>query len=683
MDFDKFFREISKCWIVFNDDLDCLQVSGRMELFPDFLQDKFPGNLSSDTAINSIIKQYQQALTEALSGKSSEFKYQKNSNIGNVQYCYVTIKPLSENNGSKNILCCIEDVTAVCGLARQKNYYANELLNYKKSLDQHAIVAITDFNGVILSVNDKFCEISQYSREELIGKTHKVINSKYHSKEFFRQMWSCIKQGETWHGDICNRNKSGELYWVDTTIVPLVGDDGVVDRYLAIRADITKRIKAEQEAKKLALFDELTGLANRRNFKTKLDEVLMKGDDFSMQHAIIMLDLDNFKDVNDAFGHVVGDEFLKQVANRIKEFDEDGIQTFRLGGDEFVLLISQYENRSEIMLNDINNIAEKIKTSLNIPFVVSGKLINTTPSIGISVFDNKLSSEEIMVSADIAMYHSKRNGKNRISFFEAELQEKVSRRAKLLAELHHVMNRGELKLFYQPIFSANADIVAAEVLARWNSPEFGMVSPMDFIPLAEESDLILEIGRWILKEVFQQLTEWKSHSVASDWVLSVNISARQLQKKEFADEILNLAEDFKCQDVLGKLQLEITESMLLDNIPRTIYTMQKLKNAGIRFSIDDFGTGFSSLNYLTKLPLDALKIDRSFVNQMIGGENDMIVVKAIISLAKSLDLQVVAEGVETSDQLERLKQLECDYFQGFLLSRPTSIEGLQQLLNEY
>lgn len=682
MDFAKSFEKMSKCWIVFNDNLACLQVSGKTELCPDFLQDAFLNHQSFNHFFTAIIQQYQQALAEALYGKSSEFKYQGYDGNGNVQYFYVTIKPLYENNNNeKRVLCCIEDVTAVCGLVRQKNYYANELMNYKKSLDQHAIVAITDRDGVILSVNDKFCEISQYSREELIGRTHKVINSKYHSKEFFRQMWHCIKQGETWHGDICNRNKSGELYWVDTTIVPLVGDDGVVDRYLAIRADITKRIKAEQEATKLALFDELTGLANRRNFKGRLDELLMEGSDFPMQHAMIMLDLDNFKDVNDAFGHVVGDEFLKQVANRIRAFDDEKIQAFRLGGDEFVLLISQCDESSETNINVVSDIAERIKAALNIPFIVEGKLINTTPSIGISVFDNALSSEEIMKSADIAMYHSKNNGKNRISFFESQLQEKVSRRAKLLSELHHVMIRDELELFYQPIFSTDTDIVGAEVLLRWNSPEFGLVSPLDFIPIAEESDLILEIGRWILKEACHQLMKWKHHPVCSEWILSVNISARQLQKKEFADEVLNIAKDFEYQGIVSKLQLEITESMLLDNIPRTIHTMEKLKEAGVRFSIDDFGTGFSSLNYLTKLPLDTLKIDRSFVSQMIGKKNDMIVVKAIISLAKSLNLHVVAEGVETKAQLERLKELECDYFQGFLLSRPMNIAALQQLLS--
>lgn len=681
MDFGKSFDKISECWIVFNDNLDCLQISGNTELFPDFLQDKFSNLPPLDYVLHSISQQYQQALTEALHGKSSEFKYQENYNIGNSQYFYVTIEPLYKNDGNKKVLCCIKDVTAVCRLERQKNYYANELLNYQRSLDQHAIVAITDLTGVILSVNDKFCEISEYSKEELVGKTHKIINSKYHDKDFFRQMWHCIRQGETWHGDICNRNKSGELYWVDTTIVPLVGDDGVVDRYLAIRADITKRIKAEQEAIKLALFDELTGLANRRNFKGRLDELLIERSDSSIQHAIIMLDLDNFKDVNDAFGHDLGDEFLKQVANRIRAFDDEKIQVFRLGGDEFVLLISQCGGSSETNLKAMRNIAERIKDSLNIPFIVDGKLINTTPSIGISVFDNALSSEEIMKSADIAMYHSKNNGKNRISFFESQLQEKVSKRAKLLAELRYIIIRDELKLFYQPIFSADSDIVGAEVLVRWNSPEFGLVSPLDFIPIAEESDLILEIGRWILKEACRQLREWKHHPVCAEWILSVNISARQLQKKEFSDEVLSAAKDFGYQDIAGKLQLEITESMLLDNIPRTIHTMKKLKDAGVRFSIDDFGTGFSSLNYLTKLPLDTLKIDRSFVSQMLGNKNDMIVVKAIISLAKGLNLHVVAEGVETSAQLEKLKEMECDYFQGFLMSRPMDIEDLHQLLN--
>lgn len=674
MDGGEFIETGNQCLVLFDDKFECLCSLGDNGIVSEFIAlisrkdlEGYPGEIGD---------KYLQFIQKALTGEDSGLCHEWNDEHGALRYFRATFRSFEKN---RKVLCCIEDITRICDLEKQKNHYENELLNYKKSLDQHAIVAITDRRGVILSVNEKFCEISKYPMNELIGKTHKIINSKHHPKEFFREMWECIGRGEVWHGDICNRDKTGGLYWVDTTIVPLVNDHGVIDRYLAIRADITKRINAEREATNLAFFDELTGLANRRSFKARLDRLLEHGAGGATQHAMIMLDMDNFKDVNDAFGHDMGDEFLKQVANRINGFNSDSIQTFRLGGDEFVLLISPCDECEDGNSSAVRRIAENIREALNVPFIVSGKMIMTTPSIGISVFDNKLTSEEIMKSADIAMYHSKNTGKNKISFFKAQLQDKVDKRTRLLSMLHHAISHDELELLYQPIYSSNRTVVGAEALLRWNSPQFGVVSPMDFIPIAEESDLILDIGRWIIENACDRLAEWKKNPVCSEWILSVNISARQLQKKDFSNDLLGILVNSGHHDVADRLQLEITESMLLDNIPRTISAMTKLRSSGIRFSIDDFGTGFSSLSYLTRLPLDTLKIDRSFVSQMIASESDMVVVKAIISLAKSLNLKVIAEGVETADQMDQLKGLGCDHFQGFLFSRPVSAESLCRL----
>jgi diguanylate cyclase (GGDEF)-like protein len=453
-----------------------------------------------------------------------------------------------------------------------------------------------------------------------------------------------------------------------------VNNQGEVSQYIAIRADITKRKMAEQEAKRLAYYDELTSLANRRLLKDKLEKIFNEnrstGPDIN---ALLLIDLDNFKDVNDSLGHMVGDELLKQVAERLQSQASKTDTPARLGGDEFVLLLVSFgQNRNDVSIK-VALLGNKIRKVLSAPYNIDGHSINITPSIGIALFDgSEHDAPEFLKQADIAMYQSKTLGKNQVSFFDPELQTELNSRNEILRELIQAINKNEFVLYYQPIFDKYKTIIGCEALIRWNSKSLGRVSPTQFIPLAEQSKLILKIGHWVLDEACRQLSSWSRDKVRSSWTVAVNVSARQIQQASFVDTVKGVLTEHAVNPSM--LKLEITESMLQENIEQTIKSMVELRKLGIRFSLDDFGTGFSSLSYLTKLPIDTLKIDRSFVDNMIDGIEDSAVVITILSLASALNLDVIAEGVETQAQLDFLVERGCQHYQGFLLGKPVPAE---------
>jgi diguanylate cyclase (GGDEF)-like protein len=452
--------------------------------------------------------------------------------------------------------------------------------------------------------------------------------------------------------------------------VPFVGEQGKILQYIAIRADITEQKLAEQEAKRLALFDDLTGLPNRRFLQEKIGELCSAKAGVNF-HALMLLDLDNFKDINDSFGHGIGDDLLKQVAHRIQQFTNSAVNCARLGGDEFVLLLTELGESQAQTLGYLLQMAQNICTFLAEPYQLSGKLVRTSASIGVSIFSNDVEDpSEILKQADIALYQSKANGRNCVTFFDPVLQRAMDRRNETLRELKTAIERDELSLHYQPVVNANNRIKGVEALVRWHSPSLGPISPEVFIPLAEESTLILDIGQWVLSTACKQIHDWRSHPTRKHWVVAVNVSAKQLQRENFVASVVATVNQYAIPP--ASLQLEITESMLQDDIKNTTLAMAELKALGIRFSLDDFGTGYSSLNYLTKLPINTLKIDRSFVDRMLQSTEDASVVKTILSLASSLALDVVAEGVETEAQFMFLKQQHCPHFQGYLFSKPVS-----------
>lgn len=614
-------------------------------------------------------------INQALQGHRVEFSYEYTYSDGETVHREIILVPEKNYKGyTETVLCLVVDTTQKEHAERKRRAALQGTEKLRKALDEHAIVAFTDPRGVITSVNNKFCKISQYSKSELVGNTHKIINSKYHLPSFFKNMWETIASDRVWDGEICNKAKDGSLYWVHTTIVPFVNNEGQITQYIAIRADITERKLAEQEAKRFAYYDELTSLPNRRLLKDKLEKTFDAAETTPLDiNALLLIDLDDFKDINDSLGHTAGDELLKQVARRLQQQAGTTHTAARLGGDEFVLLIASVDQTKHHASIKVAAHAKKVRASLSEPYIIDGQTISITPSMGVALFDSsETDASEFLKQADIAMYQSKAQGKNQVSFFDPELQTALNRRNEILRELAQAVNRNEFMLFYQPIYDKNKLIIGSEALIRWNNKRLGMVSPAQFIPLAEQSNLILDLGGWVLDTACRQLSLWSLDERCSAWSVAVNVSARQLQQTNFVEIVKLALKEHGANPCL--LKLEITESMLQANVEATIKSMKALRDMGIRFSLDDFGTGFSSLNYLTKLPIDTLKIDRSFVENIVNSEEDAAVVATILSLASVLRLDVVAEGVETKEQLDFLINSGCQYFQGFLLGKPVPAE---------
>ncbi|MCU4675227.1 EAL domain-containing protein [Catenovulum sp. 2E275] len=613
-------------------------------------------------------------LKSALKGNKETINFSYELASGKKVHRFTKVIP---ENTSKNlissILCLTEDITEKVNSERDKKVAINDMVELRHALDQHAIVAITDEKGIILSANDKFCEISKYSRDELIGHTHKIINSNYHPKSFFKDMWQTIKSGKVWHGEICNKAKDGSFYWVSSTIVPLLSASGLPERYIAIRADITDRKLAEQKAYNLAMYDDLTKLPNRNHFIKMLANLdVDKINKYKAYHALLFIDLDNFKVINDTMGHPGGDALLTETALRLESIMQPSYHLARLGGDEFIILLTSLDDNKEQCTLAAQQYAEDIRQLISEPYFIQGHEISITPSIGITIFSHKnIDLSELMKQADIAMYQSKDNGRNRVSFFDANLQANIEKRNSLNNALSKALLNQEFTLNYQAIYEQSGRLVGFEALLRWTSETLGFISPAEFIPLLEENNMIIEVGKWVLETACCKLSEWKGKTELTDLTIAVNVSAVQFQQKDFvklvADCILKYQINPAC------LKLEITEGIMLIGSSLITKRMKELKELGVNLLLDDFGTGYSSLSYLTRFPIDILKIDKHFVDKMLSSEQDETVVRSIISLASGLKMKVIAEGVETQAQFAYLNQLGCEYYQGYLFAKPVPL----------
>ncbi|WP_276309327.1 putative bifunctional diguanylate cyclase/phosphodiesterase [Marinobacter fuscus] len=558
---------------------------------------------------------------------------------------------------------------------RQLRALQQENHDLKKALDAHAIVAMTDTRGVITEVNDKFCEISQYSREELVGQTHRVINSRHHPRSFFQDLWATISRGEVWAGDVCNRAKDGSLYWVQSTVVPLLGKDKRPVQYIAIRADITARKEAEAKTQKMALHDTLTGLPNRRLMKDRLAMAVSGKARQPGFGALILMDLDQFKEVNDTLGHAVGDELLQQVSERLTRSVRKMDTVARFGGDEFVIILDNLGIDCAGAVDSVRRVAETLRMALAEPYQLAGRQIEITPSQGAVLFNSENDEPgELIKQADIALYEAKGAGRNQLCFFDPALQAETVERALLVRDLRQAVDNDEFKLFYQPIVDTHREVKGVEALLRWFHPKHGMVPPDRFIPLAEQTGLILPIGQWVLETACAQLAAWQQDMQRKEWTIAVNVSGRQLNQTSFVGLLRRVLQ--KTGAPANRLRLELTESVLQDNVESTIAKMNELCELGVRFSLDDFGTGYSSLSYLKRLPLEQLKVDKSFIDDIFEDSCDAAIARTIVALAQSLEIGVVAEGVETPEQMKWLVENGCQLFQGFLFSRPVAPEEL-------
>ncbi len=612
-----------------------------------------------------------QSVLGALQGRRVEFEHSFTSPSGHITHCASIAVPEHDAQGQvAGVLTILTDVTERTRALYQFLESRRELNDLKAALDAHAIVAITDARGVIVQVNDKFCEISRYRRDELIGKTHSIINSGYHPASFFRDLWQTIRQGEIWNGEVCNRAKDGSIYWVYTTIVPFLSPDGVPAQYIAVRADITQRKLAEQAALRSALHDGLTGLPNRRLMMERLGESVQKARDQRQYGALFLLDLDHFKDINDTLGHQAGDEVLLEVTARLQSVVHSPSTVARVGGDEFVIILDALGE----VLSEARAAAElqgnRAFDALRRPYHVSGLTIPMTPTAGVVLFGQTEDTPgDLLKQVDTALHRAKQDGRNRLRFFDPSLQREVEERLQLVDDLRLAAGHDELSLYYQAVVDGSGRIRGAEALLRWQHPLRGMVSPGIFIPLAEQSNLILPIGDWVMRAACVQLRRWADDAERAHWTIAVNVSARQLYEDDFVAKVRDVLSDTGANPRC--LRLELTESMLQHDIAQTIMKMASLQALGIRFALDDFGTGYSAISYLKNLPLDQIKIDKSFVTDMLASPRGGAVVSTILSLADNLSLEVVAEGVETSEQVDFLKAQGCPAFQGFLFSKPS------------
>ncbi len=535
-------------------------------------------------------------------------------------------------------------------------------------------ITITDAEQRIIKVNRSFCRITGYSPEEALGKTPgQLLKSGRHDPMFYTEMWRCLTYEKHWQGEIWNRRKNGEIYpeWLNITAVS--DASGRVCNYVAAFSDISLHKKAEAEIHTLAFYDPLTSLPNRRLLLDRLEHTMASSARNKRHGAVMILDLDRFKELNDTKGHNIGDLLLIEVAARLQECVRADDTVARLGGDEFVVILVDLGSNPRQAASQAENIAEKMRSTINRSFNLQGSEYHTSPSIGISLFGNQeISIDDLLKRADTAMYQAKHSGRNAIRFFDPTTHAAMEARIALDTDLRRALPEDQLILYFQPQIEGSGRVLGAEALLRWQHPKKGMVSPLTFISLAEDTGLIVPIGQWVLESACRQLKTWESDPISRYWSLAVNVSAQQFRQDNFVEKVLSVVEQSGINPSL--LKLELTESLVLDNVDDTIGKMQALKAAGLCFSLDDFGTGYSSLAYLSRLPLDQVKIDQSFVRNIGVTGADEVIIQTILGMAENLSLEAIAEGVETEEQLDFLRRSGCTYYQGYLFGRPIPID---------
>ena len=538
---------------------------------------------------------------------------------------------------------------------------------------------ITDANGVIQRVNKAFTESTGYTAEEAVGQTPRLLKSGRHDADFYRKIWDALARTGTWQGEIWDRRKNGEVFPKWLTISAVKGADGAITHYVGAHIDITERKAAEEKIQQLAFHDPLTRLPNRQLLLDRLHQALASSARTAKLGALLFIDLDNFKTLNDTLGHVMGDMLLQQVAEKLVTCVRDGDTVARLGGDEFVVMLEDLSEQAIEAAEQAETTGGKILAVLNRPYHLGTSDVHSSGSIGVTLFSGtRQDAEELLKQADIAMYQAKRGGRNALRFFDPQMQEAINTRAAIEAELHKAIAKRQFQLYYQIQVDKLRRPLGAEALLRWMHPQRGLVSPAQFIPLAEETGLILPIGRWVLDAACAQLKAFERSDHARGLVLSVNISARQFHQPDFVAQVRAAIERHAIDPSL--LKLELTESLMLDHHADTVAAMNALKAIGVGLSMDDFGTGYSSLQYLKLLPLDQIKIDQSFVRDITTDANDATIVQTIIAMGEALGLDVIAEGVETDAQFEFLDLRGCHAYQGFLFGKPAPIEQFEKLL---
>ena len=549
---------------------------------------------------------------------------------------------------------------------------------YRAAVDAAAIFSETDLRGRITYVNQQFCSISGYSREELLGANHRILNSGLHEPAFFLDMWNALAAGRVWKGEICNRAKDGSLYWVDSTMVPLVDrHTGQVRKYVSIRFDVTEKRQLLHTLQWRVGHDVLTGLPNRAYLSDLLNQALAFSRRERIPLAVCMLDLDGFKAVNDGYGHATGDLLLVEVAQRLQGILRGGDAVARLSGDEFVLILRHIEGPRQL-----HAALQRVLLALAAPYVIREHPLTLSASIGVTLFPQDDEDADTLVRhADQAMYVAKQRGRNRYHLFDVSQELELKATHQTVAQVRQAMRQGELRLHYQPkVNMRSGQVIGFEALLRWMHPAKGPVPPGEFLPLVEQTDLIVELGEWVIDQALTQLGQWQQEG--RGWSLSVNIAARQLQRGDFSERLAQLLGRHPGVDP-AQLDLEIVESVAIDNLARVGRCLDACRALGVRFSLDDFGTGYSSLSYLKRLPAQTIKIDKSFVRDILRDHDDLALTAAVVGLARAFGREVIAEGVETVEHGRMLMELGCDLAQGYGIARPMAADEVVGWVADY
>ncbi len=561
-----------------------------------------------------------------------------------------------------------------------------EIEALRSTMDLASLVSVTDTSGTIIEANDKFCEVSGFERDELIGQNHRIVNSGYHSKQFWEHIWGEIKAGRAWHGEVCNRSKDGQLYWEESTIAPFRGKDGQVQKYVSIRNDITERKKAEEQLRLTAQTDKLTSMPNRAMFNHRLDATVRRSQHDPEYHfAVLFIDFDRFKLINDSYGHETGDLLLMQIAARLNSvlrpsdamIQNSSSLAARFGGDEFVILLDHLTSP-----DDATIVADRLLEVLKKPYDLDGNVVYSSASIGIvtSAIASG-NSEAILRDADVAMYEAKAAGRSRYVVFDRSMLERIRDRHDMENQLRSAIDGGDLHLVYQPIIDVvSGRLVSFEALVRWSHPTLGLIPPDKFIAMAEENGLIVPLGWFVMEQACQTLVRLRNMPGGSNVSMNINVSRRQIMEPEFIAALLALIEKLALPP--SALRLEITESLVMAAEESIAESLATLKNSGVQIYMDDFGTGLSSLGLLRTLPLDGIKVDRCFIETANSDRESIAILHAIVDLGHNLGMSVTAEGIEKSEQVATILALECDMAQGYLLGRPVPLQEAEKLIGQ-
>ena len=659
--------------------LEILYVNQTQAQWVDTEVDQIIGKRVPEVIAPALMERMAPYFERAIRGETVVFENRIDRPDGEVRFRHTTLVPERTADGSiGSIVLFAYDLTAL------KNAQAEAL--QQKALLSSLLKAMPDMvflkntQGVYQACNPVFERFMGRSEREILGRTDADLLLPAAAAHFGRhdrqalQAWQPLVIEDTLV--FADDGYEGRFETILTPIRDLAGN---TTGLLGVARDITDRKRAAQEIERLAFYDALTSLPNRRLLLDRLQHAMAAVARSGTQGALLFIDLDNFKDLNDTLGHDTGDQLLLQVAQRLNGCVRESDTVARFGGDEFVVLVESLSADPAHASAEAALVASHITTTLGKPYALGDASHHSTPSIGIALFGQQtVSVDELLKHADLAMYQAKAAGRNTQRFFDPDMQAAVSNRSALEADLRRGLQEKELVLYYQPVVDGKGRLQGAEALVRWRHPRRGMVSPAEFIPLAEQTGLILPLGQWVMETACAQLVAWQRSSLTRQFFLSVNVSVRQFRQPDFVEQVLGVL------DATGanpeRLKLELTESLLMADVEDVIARMEHLRRHGVGFSLDDFGTGYSSLSYLKRLPLDQLKIDQGFVRDLQTDPNDAAIVRTILALADSLDLAVVAEGVETTGQLEFLQRHGCKAFQGYLFGRPMTAEVLERAL---